>query len=787
MFLPLLALLILGTPAAAQPSSYETVWRESRAAVDRGEFPAALKMVDDALTRAGNSDAEAVWALRIQRATVLILMNRSDEAKAILGRPFPAKLARTATAARRHIARSRITWYTDEAAPRGGEIAAATEIARRHVPAILPEILTITDPAEALRLARKAGDEFSAAKAEAALTYLHAAFGRYAEAVEIGEPLRPRLPELGLTALYAKHSGNLGWIYFELGNYDRAIELLTFAVAETGRMGIVGEQQIWYTTLSNVYIARGDWAGAIRLAQQTIAATETTKHRSRGHAFTNLARAYLETGRIAEARAAVVQSLALENEPESEINTKIVGARIDIASGNHNVALQTLQQVIAATRDESNKLAAQGQLVRVYAVTKQHQLAEKTFNAAVAQVRAARDTLKLDTRIAFFNTVAELFDSYVDFLVSTNRTEEALRVTEISRARTLADTLPVAAPETLDAKQLARQRNATILCYWLGRHRSYVWTVTPTAIRINTLKSGDEIKAAVTRYAAQLVTNAGTLDRTAARGQALFDMLVPKAVAGLPADARVIVVPDGALHTLNFETLVTPAKRYWIEDVVLANASSLQLLARTGSPAAQTPRMLLIGNPPQADPAFPVLKQAADEIQRIEKRFPGRATLLTGPRATPAAYKAASPRNFDFVHFVAHGVAVRNPPLDSAVILGRDADRNYRLSAREIAEEPLAARLVTISSCHGAGSTTYAGEGLIGLAWAFLHAGAQQVVAALWAVNDTAAPKLMDQLYAGIRAGNDPAVALRDAKLALLRSKTSHQHAKYWAPFIIYQ
>src|SRR5687767_15402840 len=54
------------------------------------------------------------------------------------------------------------------------------------------------------------------------------------------------------------------------------------------------------------------------------------------------------------------------------------------------------------------------------------------------------------------------------------------------------------------------------------------------------------------------------------------------------------------------------------------------------------------------------------------------------------------------------------------------SDRAYRLAARDIAQHPLSARLVTISSCDGAGTATYAGEGLVGLAWAFLHAGAQR-------------------------------------------------------------
>jgi CHAT domain-containing protein len=239
---------------------------------------------------------------------------------------------------------------------------------------------------------------------------------------------------------------------------------------------------------------------------------------------------------------------------------------------------------------------------------------------------------------------------------------------------------------------------------------------------------------------------------------------------------------------LNFETLVVPGQtpRYWIEDVVLSSASSLQLLGRGAGANAAAPKMLIVGNPPPADAAFPPLKKAGEEIQRVQKQFAGRATVLAGSRATPAEYVAAKPQAFDYVHFVAHGIASQARPLDSAVILGPDKDRNYRLVARKIADTPLSARLVTISSCYGAGSATYAGEGLVGLAWAFLHAGADQVVAALWAVNDTAAPKLMEAMYAGLRGGKEPAVALRDAKLRLLRSRTAHQQPMFWAPFVVY-
>lgn len=794
ILVPLLA-LIFAAPAAVQPPSYEKVWQDSRAAMDRGQLAEALKIVDDALARAGKSNDEAVWALRVQRATLLGQTGGSDEAAKILAQPLPAKLSGSAVAVRRLITLAMLAWNSGDARSGRAQIENARVIAARTAPDALAEVLFVrgllgkdeADVKTAIRLANARSDKATAAKAEANLVLTYADTNRFAEAVSLGEGLLPRMAAIGLDRPRAITAGNVGWVLLELGDHERALELLSKAAVDFGRMGDLNSQLIFLTTLGNVHISRRDWPAAIRDSQRVVDMTVGMKHRSRGHAFSHLARIYLELGRFAEAREAVRQALELESGNDKLI-TRVVEARIRIAEGAHDEATRSLLEIVGTTADKNIKLMAQGQLARAYAAAKQNQPAERAFRGAVTLVRDARDSISSkEARLTFFNTASELFDNYVDFLIATGREDDALLVTETSRAQTLAEGLDLHKPETLDPRKLARQHNATILCYWLGRHRSYVWTITPTDIRLTTLKPDTEIEKEVGDYGARLITTAGTLERSGGRGQQLFNLLVAKAAAGLPQNARVIVVPDGRLHTLNFETLVTPAKTYWIEDVVLANASSLQLLARAGAAARKTPNLLLVGNPPQADPAFPVLEKAGDEIQRISKRFPGRATILAGPRATPAAYKAAKPAGYDFVHFVAHGAAARTRPLDSAVILGLDANRDYRLQARDIANQPLEARLVTISSCHGAGTTTYAGEGLVGLAWAFLHAGAQQVVAALWAVKDSAAPKLMDDLYAGIRAGRDPAVALRDAKLGLLRSKTSYQHARYWAPFVIYQ
>jgi CHAT domain-containing protein len=261
-------------------------------------------------------------------------------------------------------------------------------------------------------------------------------------------------------------------------------------------------------------------------------------------------------------------------------------------------------------------------------------------------------------------------------------------------------------------------------------------------------------------------------------------MLVGPVSELIPKGAHVIVVPDGRLHSFNMETLVVPSSRhYWIEDVTLETSGSLGLLDRAQT-SAREGSMLLIGDPPSTDREFPRLVNAADEIARVKRHF-ANTTLLEGSRATPRAYETANAGRYELIHFVAHGFATRMRPLESAVVLASDGDA-YKLYARDIIKQKLHARLVTISSCHGAGTRAYTGEGLVGLAWAFLHAGAHQVIAALWEVDDNATPKLMDDLYAGIRAGQDPATALRNAKLNLIHHGSVFGRPRYWAPFVLY-
>jgi CHAT domain-containing protein len=196
-----------------------------------------------------------------------------------------------------------------------------------------------------------------------------------------------------------------------------------------------------------------------------------------------------------------------------------------------------------------------------------------------------------------------------------------------------------------------------------------------------------------------------------------------------------------------------------------------------------------LGNAVAPNGDYPELQKAPAEMASIEKHFqPKQLQVFAREQATPGAYLGSKPEQYSFIHFVAHGTANRMSPLDSAIVLSRSnaQEDSFKLYARDIIHHPLRAELVTISTCFGAGSRAYSGEGLVGLSWAFLRAGAHQVIGALWEVSDVSTPQLMDRLYLELEKGKPPDTALRDAKLTLLRSSSAYRKPFYWAPFQLY-
>ncbi|MGH9421454.1 MAG: CHAT domain-containing protein [Thermoanaerobaculia bacterium] len=638
-----------------------------------------------------------------------------------------------------------------------------------------------------LRLARRYGHKQTEAELLATLAIIRTRRGRYDEAIEINTRVLALATGLHADSLVEKTEGNLAWAYSLIGDYENVKVYADSALALAETLGAARDVLPWLNHAGDIARLRGDYPTALAFYRRGVELAKEQRHGDTGEFVANLAMAQLETGDTVAARRSIAEAATLNHQKKNhdeEARDSIIDARIDAAEGDLDSAIKKTRAVLATTTRTMRRWEAQVRLAQFCTAAGRTGEAETHFRRAIKTgARARRDIIDEEHRLPFGALVREAYDDYIAFLLSTGRAAEALTMAEVSRAQTLEEALGArSAIQPVDPRRVARQHHAILLSYWLAAKQSYVWAITPSSIEVFELQPAKSVEQAVARYSSEL-QSLRTAEQSRSDGAALYKMLVQPVAHRIPPGSRVIVVPDGGLHAFNMETLIDPSSHYWIENVTIETASSVELLDRKRT--VTTPEsMLLVGDVPSPTPEFPILTKANEELELVKNHFPA-FKVLKGGEATPGAYERANAGSYGFIHFVAHGIATRLRPLDSAVVLAREGD-SYKLYARDIIKHPLRARLVTISSCHGAGTRAYTGEGLVGLAWAFLHAGARQVIAALWEVNDNATPKMMDDLYEGIRSGQDPASALRAAKLKLIRGGTVYRNPKYWAPFVLY-
>ena len=601
--------------------------------------------------------------------------------------------------------------------------------------------------------------------------------------------------------------GNLGWAYFKLGDHERALQSFLEARKRAAALGDVLYEIKWLIASGYVDMESGKFEAA-RQAYQT-ALQSARKINSKDDietALVVLAQTSVAEGRPDEADAYAQHALEMAREsgnPDDRIDILAIQVQTAALRGDKPHAEQLLREVEAAPESQTSmKWASERAMARLYEDRGEQGAALNAYRTALATFESARAEIRNeDSRLPFLTNATRIYDDYIHFLVKQGKTDEALRAADQSRARTLAQGLgltaqrPEVRPAALCGTEIARKAGATILFYWLGEKESYLWAMTPARTSLFTLPAQSAITPLIERYRRALLAPNLAFASTSEEGLALYRILVAPAANLIPVNGTVAVVSDGPLSLLNFETLVVQGTEtnanphYWIEDANVISAPSLYLLAAARPTQPARGKLLLLGDAVSPNPDYPDLPMAAAEMSRVRRHFaPIEETVYSRQAATSGAYLESALKGYSYIHFVAHGVASRTDPLDSAIILSRTsrAEDSFKLHARDIIRRPIDARLVTISACYGGGTRSYAGEGLVGLSWAFLRAGAHNVIGALWEASDESTPQLMDGLYQGLEDGKAPSAALREAKLALVHSQGKFREPFYWAPFQIY-
>ncbi len=601
--------------------------------------------------------------------------------------------------------------------------------------------------------------------------------------------------------------GNLGLAYLRLGDFEKALSNFQQAEKEGKEIGTVSLQVTWLKDAGASHYMLGNLQEARTCYEQSLkAAMAIDTPKEIAEIQTELAFLFYRQGQFDMAKAdneQAIRAARRAGDKSGELKTQFLDALLATRQENERNPERLLLQVSEqSAADPTLQGDIDGALADFYAGKQQTKKADLWYRKSIRTFEEQRAAVAdEELRLPFFANGDALYRRYADFLIASQKQEEALQLLDIGRARTLAEGLglanqqPDAHPErAVDVQAIARKLDSVILFYSLGPEKSWLWVVTAHHTHLLPLPGQSTIEVQVQSYQNAILKSSDPLRDANPAAQMLYDTLVGPAASMIPKGSKVVIIPDGALNGLNFETLLTPDSKnshYWIEDVTISSANSIRMLSglAPGSSAEGAKKLLLIGNPTAAGTGYDTLVNAFAEIRGIEKHFPPDSrTVVTQSEAVPAAYAADKPDEFSYIHFVAHGTASRLDPLDSAVVLSPSPGdpENFKLYARDIMRYPLHARLVTISACYGSGLRAYAGEGLVGLSWAFLRAGAHNVIGALWEVNDASTPLLMDKLYGELAAGSSPDAALRAAKLSLIHSPAVYRKPLYWAGFQLY-
>lgn len=149
---------------------------------------------------------------------------------------------------------------------------------------------------------------------------------------------------------------------------------------------------------------------------------------------------------------------------------------------------------------------------------------------------------------------------------------------------------------------------------------------------------------------------------------------------------------------------------------------------------------------------------------------------LIGPEATVVAVRDRM-QDTMLLHFACHGEFYRDR--DPVALCLADGV----LSARDILSCRLSAKLVVLSACWSGVASKAAREEYFGLAEAFLIAGVESVVVALWEVDDEVSSEFFKEFYLRWQKGLVAADALKDA-MEVISAQPQWSHPHWWGPFV---
>ena len=697
---------------------------------------------------------------------------------------------------------------------------------------------------QSLSIAKETGDKGSEGTAYSSLGNSYRCLGDYKRAIEFHQQSLSITKEIGDKRGEGIAYSNLSIAYGCLGDYKKAIEFLQQSLSIAKEIGNKGAEGKAYVNLGCAYVHLGDYEKAIESHQQSLSiAKEIGDKGTEGEAYTNLASAHYSLGDCEKAKEFLQQSLSIAKEIGNKGTEGTAYTNLGIAYdclGDYKKAIEFHQQALSIAKEIGDKELEQktyNSLGLIFLKLHDFLKAEECYESSIKVFEEMRFLLqeKDEWKISFRDTLNTYSFLWISQL-QQGKTKEALLTAERGRAQALTDLMEsqFGAKSTPSASkgQIERITNISSLIsspmtffaeafesvfFWVLQ-RDQEWQLMEKKLSYTledmTNKAYEQIRATKPARCEDRslddpdneriedLSDMGDNEKEFTSSQdtvdalrELYDVVIPP-ISHLIKDEELIIVPDGSSFLIPYAALLDQNSRYLSETLRIRLApslTSLSLLSECPEERHSTSGALLVGDPwietvrlksreNRKLKRFPQLPGAEKEIKMIGQIL--NVEPLTGKNATKEQVLSRL-NSVSLVHIAAHGSAERGEILLSPNLGSSEPpeEKDFLLTMTDVLNAKLDAKLVVLSCCHS-GRGEIKAEGVVGIARAFLGAGARSVIASLWAVNDQATLVFQRHFYEHLVKGQSASKSLHEA-MKMMRESDDFKAVKYWAPFML--
>ena len=701
---------------------------------------------------------------------------------------------------------------------------------------------SITYHEQHLKISREVGDRAGEGKAYCNLGNAYRMLGEFQKAKEYSEQDLKISREVGDRAGEGKAYGNLGDAYYRLGDFQKAIDYSKRQLKIAKKVGDNVEKGRAYGNLGNAYKSLGNFQKAIDYHERDLRIAKEVRDRAgEGKAYANLGCDYFRLGDFLKSIDYYERNLGIAREVKDKAGEGRAYGNLGNAYcylGKFQKGLDYLERdlkIAGEVGDRAGEGVGYSNLGHVYEGLGDFQKAFYYYENSVQAFDHIRSKLifKDKWKISLRSTYDFVNSKLWGILLKQGKVVDALLAADRGRAEALNDLLEIkygfkgSRPEigmlyanTSDILSFLPVNTAFIgineegIVFWvndkgkesksrgslidvpvttadfqslLRTTRKEIGVTADVNCEDRSLRNPSDIKVAEEQSSWPMSHSSYLGTKTL---QTLYDVVIDP-IRGLLHGDEVVIVPQGPFCLTPYAALMDKKSKYLSETFrirLLPSLSSLRLIQNCPADWHSKAGALLVGDPWVQEVIYEgkKLKQLAyaeKEVQMIGE------ILQTAPLVGKHATKDEVLRRISsvaLVHIAAHGkmetgeiALAPNTTRSSPIPVKED----YLLTMKDVLKAQIRARLVVLSCCHSARGEVKS-EGVVGIARAFLGAGARSVLVSLWAIDDEATMEFMEFFYRQLVNGRSASEALNEA-MKSVRESDRFSAVKYWAPFVL--